>query len=256
MYTIGYDIGTRFIKVCLVKDGKITAYKITEPGNDISRAINDAYRDVLNRSGINAFRIKNSAATGFGNNFVKKTKLKIDIPRSLAMGAYHADNSVRTVIDTGGLFINIAQVGSNGKLADSIENERCAAGSGRFLETITRAVELPFDSITAEIVKSSNPFHITSNCSVFAESEVISRVNNGGSRADILNGLVHSLVSKIETMLGVLSPDGPVALTGGVSEIEGFRIIIKVRLKKEIIALPINNQIIPAYGAALLAAEK
>lgn len=256
MYTVGYDIGTRFIKICLVRDGKVAEFEITEPGRDISRSISAACKKMMDRAGISSFRVKNSAATGFGCSFVNKTKLKIDIPHCLSMGVYHSDNKVKTVVDAGGLFINIARIGNNGKLIESAENEKCAAGSGKFLETIVKAVELPFDSLSDEVEKSQNPYSITNNCSVFAESEVVSRVNQGADRADILNGLLHSLVSKIETMLLMTDDDGPAALTGGVSSIEGFRKIFMMRIKRDIITLPINSRIAPAYGAALIAAEK
>ncbi len=255
MYTIGYDIGTRFIKICLVKDGEIAAFEITEPGRDIAKAINTAYKSVLDKAGIYSFRIRNSGATGFGSAFVNKTKCKIDLSRCLARGVYGADSSVKTAVDVGGLFIHISQIGNKGKLIETIENERCAAGSGRFIETISRAIELPFSMISEEISKSTNPCHITNNCSVFAESEVISRVNQGVDRADIICGLLYSLVSKIETMLGMISDEGCIALTGGVSEIEGFRKILKERIKRDIVTLPVNRQIVSAYGAALIASE-
>lgn len=256
MYTVGYDIGTRFIKICLVKDKVIIASHVTEPGRDINSTIKSAYSDVLEKAGIYSFRIKNSAATGFGSGFVKKSRLNINLPLALARGTYQADNNVKTVIDTGGLFINICSIGKNGKLIDTIVNEKCAAGSGRFIETIARAVELPFEKITEEISNSPAQFHITSNCSVFAESEVVSRVNNGGNRGDIINGLLHALVTKTETMLGMMRHEGSVAFTGGVAMIEGYRKILQERLGMETISLPVDLRIIPAFGAALIAAEK
>lgn len=256
MYTIGYDVGTRFIKICLVKNAKIEYFEVTEPGRDIRKAVDLAYNSILKKSGIHSFNISASAATGIGSNFVSRSKLKIDIPHCFARGVYQTDSSVKTVIDVGGFFINIAKIGNNGELIESIENEKCASGSGKFLETIVRAVELPFSELTSEISKSVNPYHLTNNCSVFAESEVVSRVNQGGNRAEILCGLLHSLVSKIETMLGILGGDRPLALIGGVANVEAFRNILQDRLKYGLVSLPIHNQIASAYGAALLAAEK
>ncbi len=255
MYTLGYDIGTRFVKLCLVNDGLLQDYEITSPGRDIGSSIRDAQKKLLTRSGLHSYNIKNSAVTGFGSGFVERGKIKADLQKCLAKAVYSVDSSARTVIDTGGLFINVVCIGNDGVITDSTENEKCAAGSGRFLETISKAIEIPFDMISETVLSAENRLQITSNCSVFAESEVISRVNQGERAADIINGLLHSLVSKIEIMLGILNGDGPVAMTGGVAGIKAFRNIFCEKTGMNTVELPFEPRITAAYGAALIAAE-
>ena len=255
MYTLGYDIGTRFVKLCLASDGILQDYEITSPGRDIGSSIRDARKKLLTRAGLHSYNIKNSAVTGFGCGFVETIKSKTDLQKCLAKAVYSVDSSARTVIDTGGLFINVVCLGNGGRITDSAENEKCAAGSGRFLETISKALEIPFNMISECVLSAENPLQITSNCSVFAESEVISRVNQGERAADILNGLLHSQVSKIETMLRILNGSGPVAMTGGVAGIKAFRDIFHEKTGMNGIELPFDPGITAAYGAALIAAE-
>ncbi|MCP4130875.1 MAG: hypothetical protein GY754_07820 [bacterium] len=256
MYTLGYDIGTRFIKVCLLKDGIIVRHAMTMPGYDISNSIKQLTGNVLKEEKINLKKVSHTAATGFGYKFVKKARLKTTTAHCLAKGTYALDNSITRIIDVGGLFITIAEIGPGGILLDSIENEKCAAGSGKFIETITNAVHLPFEELSEEINKSREPLAITNNCAVFAESEFITQINQGGRRADILMGLVNSLVSKVETMARKSNNPGPTAITGGVSKINIFRKLLEERLGMRIETLSCGAQLLSAYGAGLVAAEK
>ncbi len=256
MYSLGYDIGTRFVKICLVNDGIIDSFRIFNPGRDLAKSIRDAGEDLFSHAGIKHSKVRKNGATGFGSQFVRKKSNQYSTARCLARAAGQWDSSLRTVIDVGGLFITIAEIGSNGTLIDSLENEKCAAGSGKFLETVTGALGLSFGELSAEIYRSETPVVMTNNCAVFAESELVTMVNRGERREDILHGLISSRVSKIITMMGIMGITGPVALTGGVAQIDAFCEIFTRESGSQIISLPEDCRITAAYGAALMAAEE
>jgi predicted CoA-substrate-specific enzyme activase len=256
MYTIGYDIGTRFIKICIVKNGRIISYTITEYGPDIKSSIHKAYKEVMSKAKINSWNIKNTAATGYGDAFVKKARVKVNNEVCIARAAYKLNPEVKTIIDVGALFIHTVKIGKNGLILDSMENEKCAAGSGKFLETITKAVELPFEDLSNEVSKSQNPYNVTISCSVFAESEIISQVNQGRSREDILSGLVHSIASKVKTMVERMGKETPIFITGGLSKIEIFKKVLEEHLGCGVGRLDCDSQILSAFGAGLIAEEK
>jgi len=256
MIGIGYDIGTRFVKACLVEDENMLGFSIQEAGIGISESIEAARNSALRMAGIKKRKIKKIAATGFGGNMVKKAHKRATIESCLAKAGGLLNEKVRTVIDIGGLFIHVVTIGNDGRIDDFCKNEICAAGSGKFLELVSSAVELPVSSISESALKSSTPYELGSSCAVFAESEVISQVNSGRNSNDIIAGVIASIAAKVATLTNRIDAKEKIAIAGGVSKIEAFRNILANVLKKEIVPLSIDYQIVTAYGAAMLAVEK
>lgn len=256
MISIGYDIGTRFVKACIVEDEKILGYSVQEAGIGISESIEAARNAALGMAGIKKRKIKKIAATGFGGNMVKKAHKRATIESCLAKAGGLLNDQVKTVIDVGGLFIHVVTLGDNGRIDDFCKNEICAAGSGKFLELVSDAVELPVSSISESALKSSDPYELGSSCAVFAESEVISQVNSGRDSNDIVAGVIVSIAAKVATLTNRVNAREKIAIAGGVAKIEAFRNILANVLKKEIVPFSIDYQIVTAYGAAMLAMEK
>jgi len=254
--SIGYDIGTRFVKTCIVENEKIIGASVQEAGRSIDKAIDTARDAALQMAGKKRRKIKGSATTGFGGNMVKRANFRVNIESCLAKAGYHLNQEVRTVIDIGGLFIHVVTIGKNGRLTDSCKNEICAAGSGKFLELVSSAVELPMSSISESALTSSTPYELGSSCAVFAESEVISQVNAGRNSSDIIAGVIHSIAAKVATLTNRVDAKDKIAIAGGVAKIDALRNILATVLDKEIVPLPIDDQLLAAYGAALLATEK
>lgn len=256
MICIGYDIGTRFIKTCIVENEKILGTSIKEVGRRIRDTIEETLQSALDMAGIKKKKIKKVAVTGYGDNIIKKADYHVKIDTCLAKTSFRLNKEVRTIIDTGNLFIHVVTISEKGFLEDSCENEVCAAGSGKFLELISGSVGIPIESISESALQSGNPYTLASKCAVFAESEVITQVNAGTDSSDIISGIIYSIASRINTMLRRVDAKDKIAITGGVSNIEAFQIILEKVLGREIISLPIDFQIAAAYGAALFAVDR
>ena len=137
--------------------------------------------------------------------------------------------------------------------ADSSINEKCAAGSGRFLEMISTSLGVDFDAISNHCRQAASPFQISSSCAVFAESEVISQVNAGVGSSDILAGVVNSVASKTQTLLDGLDPQGEIAICGGLARVDAFVTALESSTGRTIRKLPQDPQLTAAFGAAIIA---
>jgi predicted CoA-substrate-specific enzyme activase len=149
--------------------------------------------------------------------------------------------------------INFSQ---KGKVLDSTVNEKCAAGTGRFIEVMAKALELPLEQVSALGFESRNPVPITSQCGVFAESEVITYVNGGRDRADIIAGIARSVAAKVSSLVRRISLEEEVAMVGGVALNAGVRKYVEEELGVKLAQLEADPQIYGALGAALVAREK
>ena len=159
--------------------------------------------------------------------------------------------SVRTIIDVGGFTNKAIKLNSDGKVMDYVINARCASGSGYFLELVSRALELKdISELTKIAQQSKNPLSITSNCSIFAESEVIYLVNEGKNDFDIAAGVCNSIASRLISLLKKLNYENDVVLTGGVAKITQIKLNLEERLDIKLKELPIDPIFIAAHGAA------
>jgi len=255
MLAIGIDVGTRFVKGCAVIDNKITSPICVDIGVDLKKSIKNVIKEICANTGTSIFTRKVVYATGYGSNLVASANRTVNIGSCLSKAVYTLNKDVRTIIDVGGLFINVLTIYSDGQLKNSVEVEKCAAGSGKFLETISKAVEIPFEGISHAVEQSKNPYNISSGCAVFAESEVITNVNQGACNYDIVSGVLRSIVSKTITLVHRVGSEGRISLVGGVGKIPAFQKILADELNSELIILPVDMQIIAAYGAAIMASE-
>lgn len=252
MITLGYDIGTRFVKACIVKDTEIIGSSCLETGRDFKLTLKTLRSEVLKEAGIRSYKINKIVSTGFGAGLIKKSHYRPGAVPCIACAAHHLDGNARTIVDVGGLFITVISIDENGSVLNSYEVEKCAAGSGKFLETISTAIEIPLVNISDIAITSRNPYSMTSGCAVFAESEVISQINTGARKEDILAGLINSIVSKTTAMLVRSDAKDRIIITGGVTKFAAFKSFLEKELKKEVYYLDLDHQLAAAYGAALI----
>jgi predicted CoA-substrate-specific enzyme activase len=253
MISAGFDIGTRYVKACIVDEARILGFAIGEADREMGRLIKGIYKKALEISGVTKRNVKKIMATGYGSTLVRYTGQTIPEAPCIARAVNTVNKNVRIVVDVGGLFINIICIDERGLIGDSFTNDRCAAGSGKFLEMVSEAVDVPFMSISDCALSSDNPYSISSSCAVFAESEIISQVNSGREGSDIVAGVLTSIAARAATLLGRIDLTGDIALCGGISKIPAFRIIFQRLIGKDVVMLPLDHQVITAYGAALLA---
>ena len=255
MKSIGIDVGTRFIKMCVVEQEKLVANAIGKIGCDpratISRLLIEMSADIDDGS-LSSPRI---FSTGHGARLVQSAHKKINQNVCLAQAVHHASPDIRTIIDVGGIFLNIIEIDGQGKIHASADVEKCAMGSGRFVETVAQALEIPFSQVSDCVVTATHPVSISSGCSVFAESEVITKINAGANPADILAGVLKSIAAKVGSMVkGAQCKDG-LTLVGGLSQIIAFRELLQLEVGKKFLILPVDPQLAGAFGAALAAGE-
>ena len=254
MFTLGIDIGSITTKAALLKDGRLAATKLTFTGYNSEAAGEKIFAEILQDAGLKKSENIKVVATGYGRasvNFADKAITEITCH---AAGARHLNNSIRFIIDIGGQDSKAILLDENGKVKNFIMNDKCAAGTGRFLEVMARAMEVNLDEFGAMSIKSKQPSKISSLCTVFAESEVISLIAKGEQRQDIIAGIHESIAARVSSMVGRVGIKEPVMITGGVARNIGVVHALEKKLGMKIEVSP-YAQVNGAIGAAILAAS-
>ena len=253
MFTAGIDIGSISTEMVVIdKQKRIAASSILPTGSDAKKVINNSLSEILSKANIKKEDIKYTVATGYGRLVVDFADREITEITCHAVGAHSLFPKTRTVIDIGGQDTKVISLDNNGKVIDFIMNDKCAAGTGRFLEVMARALECRIEDFGRMSLKSKIQLRISSMCTVFTESEVVSKIAEGCTREDIAAAIHRAIVDRIITMAQKVGVNEEVTLTGGVAKNIGVISAIKSKLSKEV-NVPEDPQIIGALGAAILA---
>ncbi|MBN2397267.1 MAG: 2-hydroxyglutaryl-CoA dehydratase [Deltaproteobacteria bacterium] len=254
MITAGIDIGSITAKAAVLSDGKILGTKIGFTGYNARQAGQTVYDDLLRELGMDAPSIERIVSTGYGRNSVAFADKAVTEIICHGAGAYHLNPAVRSVIDVGGQDSKVLAINPDGTVKDFTMNDKCAAGTGRFLEVMARALEANLDDFGALSLKSESPSKISSICTVFAESEVISLIAKGESREDIVAGIHESVASRISSMARRVGVAEPVMMTGGVARNIG---VVRALERALDVSIEVSEyaQVNGAIGAAVMAAR-
>ncbi|MBA7707913.1 hypothetical protein ES703_116797 [subsurface metagenome] len=160
--------------------------------------------------------------------------------------------TLATIIDIGGQDTKVIRINEAGNVVSFAMNDKCAAGTGRFLEVMARALELEISEIGPMSLKGNNPCQISSTCTVFAETEVVALLTKGNSREDLLGGIHKAVTSRVMSMVRMMGYEKQVVLTGGVAKNVGIKKFLEDEMKMEVMT-PKEPQITGALGAALVA---
>src|SRR5574344_7318 len=258
-YFGGCDVGSTYTKcVILDENGKMVAH-ITIP-SDINSEISakeglDAViKQVPEMKSINDFTYL--IGTGYGRNKVPQAEENISEISCHAMGVHVTNPEVKAIIDIGGQDVKGIAIDTDGTVKDFAMNDKCAAGTGRFFETMAHAFEMSLDDFSKLSLKAKNVIPITAQCTVFAESEVVSLVGEGKPMEEIAAGIQLSVAKRCFVMAKKAGATENVTLTGGCAKNEGLKQAIERGLKLKVIDLPIDPQLIGALGAAEFARQK
>ncbi len=257
MYFAGVDVGALTTKVVILEDGKIGSYAISRTGVEVKKSVEDVFNLALKKLGISREQVKSITATGYGRNIatVFLADKKVTEITCHAKGAKWLFPTCRTVIDVGGQDSKVIRLDKNGKVVDFAMNDKCAAGTGRFLEVMANALEVNLSELGKLSLQSKNKVNITSTCTVFAESEVISLLAEGKSKVDIIAGLHDAIATRLAGLVGNVGGVVPdVVMTGGVAKNIGIIKALEKKLNCKIL-LPDEPQIVGALGAALISAN-
>jgi len=255
----GIDAGMRLVKLCLVGRTTIFASRCFEMDANFERRCSDALAACAHEAvsaGFSSGRIRSITATGYGASLVRRARAHAAEDACIAAAALGTSSPARSVIDAGGLFIKIHRIAENGRATETVTSEKCAAGSGRFLEIAAQALKMPFEALAGMDLADASPFHITGSCAVFAESELISRIGRGTPARDILAGVVRSLALKTVTLMDHAGAADPVAITGGLSSVTVYVDMVRKISGREITILQPGPVLTSAYGAALIGASR
>lgn len=252
MITMGIDIGSTTSKAALLKDGKeILATDISRIGTG-TRGPKQVFDSVLAKAGIERGDISRIIATGYGRMTFSLAERELSEVSCHGKGANFLVPGVKTVIDIGGQDSKAIQLDGNGNLLNFIMNDKCAAGTGRFLEAMARVLDIQIEEMGELSAKATRPSSISSTCTVFAESEVISRLSNEESVEDILAGIHVSIAKRVASLAMRMGVNDPVVMTGGVAQNSGVVKAMENILGKKII-VPRDCQYAGAIGAAIYA---
>ncbi len=257
MIVAGIDLGSATGKAVVMKNGEIAGAAVlsstTNPHNTAELVLNQA----IEKAGLSSInQIDNIISTGYGRLNISYAEDNLSEISCHAKGAHWMVPSIRTVIDVGGQDCKVISVSPKGTVLEFKMNDRCAAGTGRFFEAMARALCCGLDGISAMENQGDDPCPISNQCSVFAESEVVTLVNDGIKLEDIIAGINMSVASRLTSMSRRVGIVDEVALTGGCSKNLGLAAALEKKIKTKIVHLPYDPQIAGALGASLFAAER
>ncbi len=255
MFTLGIDIGSTTSKAVILKDGReivSSSIVIATVGTDgVSRAIDH----VLEESGLTKEDIAGTVATGYGRQTYEGADFQVSELTCHALGVHHVCPDAGTVIDIGGQDAKVLSLNGQGRMVNFVMNDKCAAGTGRFLDVMANILKLDISQLEVEAAKAVNVVNISSTCTVFAESEVISQLAAGTDIPDLVAGICQSVATRVASLARRVGIKEQVFMSGGVARNAGVRNAMAKELGVEIQYHPMA-QLMGALGASLYAFDK
>jgi predicted CoA-substrate-specific enzyme activase len=254
MYTAGIDIGSISTKAAIMEGDRMLASRVIFTGYNAETAGKKVFEMVLDDAKLASRDVGRIIATGYGRKSVAFANKAVTEIMCHAAGARYMNPQVRAVIDIGGQDSKAILLDETGRVVNFAMNDKCAAGTGRFLEVMARALEVDLDEFGRLSLQAAAPSKISSLCTVFAESEVISLIARGEKRENIIAGIHESICIRVLAMANRVGVRAPIAMTGGVAKNIGV-----VKAFEKAIGSPVAvseyAQINGAIGAALLAQQ-
>lgn len=251
----GIDAGASATKAVIANgEGQIVSYTIVPSGINFKVSSEKAIREALKTSNLSLEDIAHTVSTGYGRSLVNATSASSEIT-CISRGIHKLFPSVRTIIDVGGQDSKAIRINGNGRVLDFVMNDKCAAGTGRFLEVMSNILGKPIEELSTLHFKSSKSVKISSTCTIFSESEVISHISQGSTIEDVIAGLHEAIAERIYNMSSRIGFEKDVTIAGGVAKNRGFVDALGKKIALPPI-LPEEPQIICAFGAALTAIKK
>ncbi|MFC1858420.1 acyl-CoA dehydratase activase [Thermodesulfobacteriota bacterium] len=252
MIFTGVDVGARSVNVVILRDGEILFTKALATEEEGAVASQQLVEEALSETNLSFDRLLHIVSTGEGRATVSFANTQRSEQLCHAKGACWLFPSARTVLDVGYEGCRAMKLNEEGKVIDFALNSKCASGSGAFLETMTHVVEMPLEEMATMAAEAEGKAKISSYCTAFAESEVISNIHRGISKEHIVAGIHNSLVDRLVKVLHRVGIMEDVVITGGVARnigvIKGLEKNLGLKLK-----VPGEPQIVGALGAALIA---
>ena len=255
-YAAGVDVGSTQTKAVIVdEDQRIVGWTIIDTGSNVVTAAEKAFASALKQGNIAEEEVEYVVGTGYGRYKVTFGDTQVTEISCHARGAVHMFPGTRTVLDMGGQDTKAIRVRPNGEVIDFCMNDKCAAGTGRFLQAAAFALEIPLAELGPTALRAEKSVPITTTCTVFAESEVLSWLGKGKKIEDILMGVHHSIGTRSMALLRRVGIEEQVTFTGGVTRNQGM-----VQVMNNMLGFKVNvgeeAHLMGALGAALFALDR
>ncbi len=252
MITAGIDMGAKTTKVVILKDDTVVARSLALTGFEQQETADKAFADALAQAKISKNDIQRIVATGAGRNAVSWIPQNVTEVSADARAMAFLCPDVHTVIDVGAEEARTIKCAPSGKVADFVVNEKCAAGAGTFVEAMARALELELQDMGELSLQSTTAVPMNAQCTVFAESEVISLIHQNTPKADIVRAVHDAIASRIVSMCRRVGMAKDIALIGGMAHNIGFVDALRRGLEADVL-IPPDPEFVGALGAALIA---
>jgi (R)-2-hydroxyacyl-CoA dehydratese activating ATPase len=255
-YAGGVDVGSTQTKAVVVDAGRrIVGRSLIPTGANVVTAAQEAFRLALEEGGIPESAVEFVVGTGYGRYKVDFGDAQVTEICCHARGAAEMFPSTSTVLDMGGQDTKAIKVGAGGDVLDFCMNDKCAAGTGRFLQSAAAALEIPMEELGPRALAGTKPVDITTTCTVFAESEVLSWLARGKKIEDILLGVHRSIATRSMALLRRVGIEGEITFTGGVTRNEAMVEVLNEMLGTRM-HVSEESHYMGALGAALFALER
>lgn len=254
MIVAGCDVGSTTGKVVIMQDEKIIGTSLLPSVTVCEQTAFNAMNAALKEAGISLEDIEFCVGTGYGRVNIPFAKKNITEISCHGRGAHWVNGSIRTVIDIGGQDCKVIKVDDAGTVKDFVMNDKCAAGTGRFLETMCRILHLKIEELGPNSLQAKEILEVSSQCSVFAEAEIVSLMAEKKPTVDICAGINHSVANRLVSMLYRVGVEEGVVISGGVSKNVGVVKMIEDKIGIKLTISPdVDPQLFGAVGAAIFA---
>jgi len=253
--TAGIDMGAKNVKVVILEDNKILSKGMILGGFDQKASAEKVFNETLQKAGLSRNNIEHVVATGAGKDVAPCANGEISMMGADALGGAFLFPSARTVIDVGAEEGRAVKCDEEGKMLDFVINERCAAGAGTFVEAMSRALEVKLEEMGPLALKAQKAVPMNAQCTIFAESEVVSLIHAKTPKADISRAIHDAIADRIASMTRRLGVQRDVVLVGGVAKNAGFIESLKRALGVDLL-VPDEPDFVGALGAALAPMRK
>lgn len=255
-FAAGVDVGSTQTKAVIIdRDGQIVGRSLVDTGANVIQAAQNAFDGALKAAGLTDYDVQFVIGTGYGRYRVTFGHDQVTEISCHARGAVHLFPDTRSVVDMGGQDTKAILVSESGEILDFCMNDKCAAGTGRFLGAAAAALDIPLGELGDTALQSSSPVKISTTCTVFAESEVLSWLGKGKKIEDILWGVHRSIATRSAGLMRRVGVEDQVTFTGGVSRNPAMVAALEQRVGKKL-NVSEDCQYIGALGAALFAQDR
>ncbi len=255
MITVGMDLGTQRIKVVVLADGKVVGRSQTFAGFDPTKTTEQAVGEALKAANLELSDVKHFSSTGSAADMAPYSNSTVSMMGADAKAVVYLLPNARTIIDVGAEEARAIKCDDRGIMVDFVVNERCAAGSGAFIEAMARALEVKLEDMGPLSLKAERASPINASCVIFGESDVVSLIHRQESKPEIARAVFDAMADRVSSMIHRLGVNLEVVLVGGVAKDVGFVASLNRKLGLTV-QLPEYPDYVGALGAGLIAATR